>query len=153
MVYSPNIRLALPDEKSALEELQLRASLANQSVAASENELRELIEVPLRQILDEQVLVVEQNSTTLGFAVLLPISAGVFELDGLFVEPSQWRRGLGRKLLDFAKCRVINCGASCIHVTANPDAVPFYEAYGFVETGRKPLAMGWGIEMKLSIQA
>jgi GNAT superfamily N-acetyltransferase len=44
--------------------------------------------------------VAEMLSEIVGFAVVLPRDDGHTELDGLFVEPKLWRRGVGRGLIE-----------------------------------------------------
>ena len=51
------------------------------------------IEVPAEHIVGGSTIVAEKLGETVGFAVVLPRPDGNAELDGLFVEPSAWRRG------------------------------------------------------------
>ena len=49
------------------------------------------IELPLQQITDGRTVVAESVGELLGFAVVLRRDDGDAELDGLFVDPAQWR--------------------------------------------------------------
>ena len=59
----------------------------------------------------------------------------VCELDGLYVEPGHWRRGIGRALMEdgFALGRA--GGAWMMEVTANPQSEGFYVRLDFARTG------------------
>jgi GNAT superfamily N-acetyltransferase len=119
------LRLARPDELDELEALQWRASF----------ELREYrkelianpgsIHLPPAQIANGQVIVAELDGVLAGFAAIV---GG--ELDGLFVEPDLWGRGIGRALIDAAAHEARRKGLS-LTVIAAPGARRFYESCGF----------------------
>ncbi len=67
-----------------------------------------------------------------GFLVMLPVVERIAELEGLFVEPAWWRRGIGTALLIDAIEWGRAQGAIAMEVTANPQALGFYGAFGFV---------------------
>lgn len=67
----------------------------------------------------------------LGFSVVLAVSDGVGELDGLFVAPEHMRAGIGRALLADAQRRTRQAGARELLVTSGPGSVLFYEQAGF----------------------
>jgi GNAT superfamily N-acetyltransferase len=92
------IRSAVASEQKALEALQRRASLGKPG--DHDALLATAIELPIEQIVAGQILVAEQDCGLVGFAVVLPREDGAVELDGLFVDPSSWRRGIGRLLVD-----------------------------------------------------
>jgi GNAT superfamily N-acetyltransferase len=93
------------------------------------------IELPLEQITDGRTVVAESAGQLLGFAVVLPREDGDAELDGLFVEPTYWRHGLGRALVEQAERIATSDGAANLWVTANTRALEFYDACGFVTVG------------------
>ena len=86
-----------------------------------------------------------------GFAVLLERSGDVCELDGLFVEPERMRGGVGRRLVEDATVLARARGATRIDVVANPQAVAFYEAVGFVAAGEAQTRFGSAPRMSLSV--
>ena len=92
------IRPALPAERSRLEALQWRASLANPGDRDSLLANPDAISVPVEQIADGHVFVAERDGVIAGFAAVLPRPDGDAELDALFVEPSLWKAGVGRLL-------------------------------------------------------
>jgi GNAT superfamily N-acetyltransferase len=53
----------------------------------------------------------------------------------LFVEPAQWRRGIGRALVAEAERLAARDGAASLWVIANTSALDFYGACGFVTVG------------------
>jgi len=103
------------------------------------------IEVPIAQIAAGQVLVADVNNAIVGFAVVLPRGDGEVELDGLFVEPDQWRMGIGRALLNRVVDGARANGAHTVHVIGNPHASHFYVANGFDQTGTTTTQFGEGL--------
>lgn len=132
---SPTFRLAVPAERSALEELQRRASLMWEEDRAALLANPDAIELPLEQITGGRTVVAESSGQLLGFAVVLPREDGDAELDGLFVEPTFWRQGLGRALVEQAERIAAADGAANMWVTANTRALGFYDSCGFVKVG------------------
>jgi len=134
-VSAPTFRLAVPAERSALEELQRRASLMWEEDRAALLANPDAIELPLEQVTGGRTVVAESAGQLLGFAVVLPREDGDAELDGLFVEPTYWRHGLGRALVEQAERIATADGASNLWVTANTRALGFYDSCGFVTVG------------------
>ena len=146
-----DIRPAHPSEREALEELQRRSSLHGPMYRAQLEAHPDAIELPAEQIAAGLVRVAEDEGAVVGFSVLLPPSAGMCDLDGLFVEPSVMRTGAGRRLIEDAKARAREQGAVRIEVTANPQAVEFYEAVGFVTVGEDVTRFGPAARMALDL--
>ena len=130
------IRLARPEERDALEELQRRASLANTEDRPNLEANPDAIDLPLDLILAGDVLVAEVELVISGFAAVV---GG--ELDGLFVEPDQWRRGIGKALIEAATHLGRKRGFS-LTVIANPAAFGFYERCGFSIEGETQTRFG-----------
>lgn len=125
------LRRARADEREMLEALQRRASLANAGDRDALLAHPEVIHLPPEQIAQRRVVVLEDGGQRLGFAVVLPPVEGAAELDGLFVEPDHWRRGLGRRLVEEVVRIAAAEGARRLHLVANPHALAFYRACGF----------------------
>lgn len=121
----PRIRLARPDERDALENLMRRASLALDDYRADLETNPDAIHLPAGQVDNGDVFVAECDGRVAGFAALV---GG--ELDGLFVEPDLWRRGIGAKLVEEAAHVARRRGLS-LTVVAGPEGRPFYESCGF----------------------
>jgi GNAT superfamily N-acetyltransferase len=119
------IRRARPEERLDLEALQRRASLALPEYRAQLEAHPDAIELPAEQIDQGQVIIAELDGRVAGFAAVV---GG--ELDGLFVEPELWRRGIGTALVEEATHEARRRGFT-LSVTANPGARGFYERCGF----------------------
>jgi GNAT superfamily N-acetyltransferase len=139
------IRPARPDERESLEALQWRASLMNEGDRPHLEAHPDAIELPLEQIEAGYVCVAEQKGRVVGFAVVLP-EEGHLELDGLFVEPELWRRGIGARLVDKATHEARRSGLALM-VVANPHALDFYRRCGFGAEGTAETRFGPAIRM------
>src|SRR5579884_3827887 len=120
-----SLRLARPEEHDELEELQRRASLELPEYREQLLANPDAIHLPPAQIANGQVIVAELDGEIAGFAAVV---GG--ELDGLFVEPDLWGRGIGRALVDAATHEARKRGLA-LAVIANPRARRFYEHCGF----------------------
>jgi GNAT superfamily N-acetyltransferase len=141
------IRTARIEERLSLEDLQRRASLVWESDRAALLAHPEAIALPLEQIVTGRVFVAETEAKVLGFAVVLPRGDGDCELDGLFVEPTLWRQGIGRLLIVEAAQRARAEGAKLLWVIANPNALAFYAACDFRSAGEARTQFGPGMVM------
>lgn len=139
------IRLARPDEQQVLEGLQRRASLALGEYNRQLEAEPDAIQLPIDQIERGDVMVAELDDRLAGFAVVL-IDGNVAELDGLFVEPDLWRRGIGASLVEVAVHEARRQGLSMM-VIANPSARGFYEKCGFTVEGDSETKFGPALRM------
>ncbi|MCA6220687.1 GNAT family N-acetyltransferase [Photorhabdus antumapuensis] len=141
------IRLASTTEQIALEALQLRASL----IWEEDRELLlanpHMIELPMKHIEAGYVHIAEQADVILGFCVVLPLSDGNAELDGIFVEPDSWHQGIGKQLVQIALNDLHRKGKASLQVLANPQAERFYIALGFERLGKEYTQLGTAIRM------
>jgi GNAT superfamily N-acetyltransferase len=146
----PNIviRPAQQGERSSLEALQWRASLANPGDRDSLLANPDAIALPDEQIADGHVLVAQLDGVIVGFAAVLPRPDGNAELDALFVEPSLWKRGVGRLLVDHCADLARGRASRLLHVVGNPHAEGFYAACGFRTTGAIETRFGAGLAMQ-----
>src|SRR5262249_12689130 len=120
MVGKIVIRPAGVSEREYLEALQTRAALSNPRDREALLANPDAIELPVSQIEAGQVFVAEQDGTVAGFAAILRRSDGDAELDGLFVEPSRWRQGIGRRLVDHCAVVARSAQSAALHVIGNP---------------------------------
>jgi GNAT superfamily N-acetyltransferase len=145
------LRYGKPEERKLLEDLQRRASLAVERYRADLLAHPEAIHLPLAQLQAQQVRVAEVDGRIAGFSAVVPGPAGIWELDGLFVEPGIWRRGIGRALIeDAAQCARAK-GATAIHVIGNEDAQSFYARLGFVAHSVVQTQFGPGTSMRYAL--
>jgi GNAT superfamily N-acetyltransferase len=145
------IRPARQGERTLLEALQWRASLANPGDRDSLLANPDAIVVPAEQIADGHVLVAESDEVIVGFAAVLPRPDGNSELDALFVEPSLWKRGVGRLLVDNCADLARQRASRILHVVGNPHAEGFYVACGFQTAGTVETRFGSGLSMQRAI--
>ncbi|MEO8262166.1 MAG: GNAT family N-acetyltransferase [Pseudolysinimonas sp.] len=145
------IRIARPDERLDIIELQRRASLANPGDRNVLLEHPEAVDTPAEQFTAGQVSVAEIDGVVLGFAALIPRDDGNLELDALFTEPTAWRRGIARALVAHGAERARADGVAAIHVIGNPHAEQFYLAAGFVPLGIADTEFGPGTEYELRL--
>ena len=139
------IRIALPDERDALEALQRRASLALVEYREQLEAEPDAIQLPMEQIERGQLFVAQIGERIAGFAAVL-VDDDVAELDGLFVEPDLWRRGVGAALFDVAVHEARRQGLAMM-VVANPSARKFYERCGFTLEGVTETRFGPALRM------
>lgn len=145
------IRWATLADRAALEELQRRASMSNPGDRDALLLNPGAIDVPLEQITARQVLIAEQEGSMVGFAAAVPRPDGDADLDALFVEPTLWRRGIGRLLLEHSVALARDAGATVLHVVANPHAREFYLRCGFALTGSARTRFGDALSIERPI--
>jgi GNAT superfamily N-acetyltransferase len=136
-----SLRVAQPEERDALEALQRRASLALPDYREQLEAHPDAIHLPPAQLANGQVLVAELDGRIAGFAALV---GG--ELDGLFVEPDLWRRGVGTALVDATTHQARRKGLA-LTVIANPAARAFYERCGLSVEGEAQTRFGPALRM------
>lgn len=124
------IRLARPDEARQITTLAVRSkahwgySADQMKVFAAELTLtRDLVEAR-----DTHVL--ESDGGVIGYYTLLPHSDASIELEHLFVEPSQLRRGFGSRLFRHATERAASRGYTRLVIQSDPFAEGFYRVHG-----------------------
>jgi GNAT superfamily N-acetyltransferase len=145
------IRTAGIAEKSALEELQRRASLNNPGDRQALLDHPDAIKVPIEQLEAGCVFVAVRDGTHVGFAAVIGREDGGAELDALFVEPVHWKGGIGRALVDHCADVARGREASTLHVVGNPHARGFYLACGFAITGTVETQFGSGLAMRRTL--
>jgi GNAT superfamily N-acetyltransferase len=150
---SVTVRAALLTERGQLEALQMRSALANPGDREAVLANLESIVVPEHQIADGRVFVAESGGRLCGFCTVVERGDGHTELDGLFVEPTLWRSGSGRALVERAKQYASEHGSNWLYVVGNAHAKQFYEACGFESLGVESTEFGTGLLMRVSIAA
>jgi GNAT superfamily N-acetyltransferase len=141
------IRPALPGERAALEALQLRASLIWEEYRDDLAAHADAIALTPGAIEELRVRVASTPGEVVGFAEWSVASDGEWELEGLFVEPSVMRRGIGGELLADVLGLARDAGVRRIVVVAEPHAVAFYERCGFAREGEVRTRFGPGVRM------
>jgi ribosomal protein S18 acetylase RimI-like enzyme len=152
---TPNLVLrdARPDEAPALEAIHRRSSAVWDEDRALLAAHPDMIEPPHEAIAEGLVrIAVDGAGRIVGFAVALPVDRDArCELDDLFVEPDQMRRGIGRALVEDVSARAASAGATHLDVTANTNALGFYTRLGFEVVGEATTRFGNAPRMTLDL--
>lgn len=144
------IRLGVPADLSAASGVYRSASLSN----AGDRD--NLLAHPEHLILGPEGLaegrthVAEEDGTVVGFATWIEAD-GIFELEDLFVDPGWMRRGIATALVNRVAEVLRAQGVERLEVTANPHALGFYSAAGFIDCGIAETDFGTAPRMVLAI--
>jgi GNAT superfamily N-acetyltransferase len=128
------IRLGTSADLAAASSVYRRASLSN----AGDHD--NLLAHPDYLILGPEGLaegrthVAEEDGSVIGFATWAE-TAGITMLQDLFVDPGHMRCGIATALVSRIADVLRARGAERLEVTANPHALEFYRAFGFVDCG------------------
>jgi GNAT superfamily N-acetyltransferase len=139
-----DIRIAHPDDRLNLVELQRRASLAGATGDVLQHLLErpELIDLDEEMLANNEVIVAERGARILGFATIVAHDGNDAELEGLFVDPAHWRQGISRALVHAIEREAAAWNATRLHVLASTAAIPFYTALGFEAVGEQRTELG-----------
>jgi GNAT superfamily N-acetyltransferase len=94
--------------------------------------------------------VATEDGSLVGFATWIEAD-GTVELEDLFVHPDWMRRGIATALVNRIADVLRSRGAERLEVTANPHALEFYRAMGFVDCGVAGTDFGAAPRMVLAI--
>jgi GNAT superfamily N-acetyltransferase len=128
-------------ERSSLEALQWRASLSNPGDRDTLLSNPDAIALPVEQIADGHVFVAERGGVIVGFAAVLPRPDG----------NAEWKRGVGRMLVDHCARVAHDRSSRILHVVGNPHAEGFYRSCGFRATGTVDTRFGPGLAMQRAL--
>jgi GNAT superfamily N-acetyltransferase len=151
IVRCVNIRRAVVAERRQLEALQWRASLGNEGDRDALLRHPDAIDLPAEQIAAGGVFVLEENGKILGFSAIVPREDGDTELDALFVEPDDQRRGFGRQLIEHCAELARAAGSKGLHVIGNSHAKAFYLSCGFEILGPFETRFGSALLMRKAL--
>lgn len=140
MVDGYSVRQAKPEEQRELTRLSVRATMhAGYDEAFIDRTIPSLtITVPM--ISGNWVQVAQDNSSkVVGVVWVTPTALqGIALLQGLYVDPGLWRRGIGRGLFGAAVARASEFKAGAIVINAEPSAEGFYKRMGATRIGEVP---------------
>ena len=147
------LRDAAREEAAGLEALQRRSSAIWDQYREQLAAHPDAIELPQNFIDSGWVRVATgAGDTPVAFSVVIPAQEGIYELDGLFVEPDQMQRGIGRSLVQDACRRARAAGAEGLEVIAGPAQV-FYEKVGFVVIAPAQTRFGPAARMRRELKS
>jgi GNAT superfamily N-acetyltransferase len=144
------IRLGTPADLLAANHVYRRASLSN--LGGRDNLLAhpEYLILGPYGLAGGRTYVAEEDGSVVGFATWVD-TEGTVELEDLFVDPDWMRRGMATALVERIAAALRARGVRRMEVTANPDALEFYESVGFVECGVAETEFGPAPRMELAL--
>jgi GNAT superfamily N-acetyltransferase len=145
------IRLGTAADLTAAASVFRRASLSNPGDRDNLLAHPEYLILQPDGLAEGRTHVADEDGTVVGFATWAR-DGDVFELEDLFVDPDWMRRGIATALVRRIADVVRALGASCLEVTANPDAEGFYGAAGFIDYGTAETVFGPAPRKRLPIR-
>jgi GNAT superfamily N-acetyltransferase len=145
------IRDAGAQDREALRGVFRRSSLSNEGDRASLLAHPEVLEFQLPGP-ESRVRVAVLDGSVAGFATTRVLPGGRLELDDLFVDPGAKREGIGTALIEDVDAWAQAQGWVSIEVTANPDALAFYERVGFRLCGAVETRFGSAPRMRRPVR-
>jgi len=128
------IRLGTSADLPAARSVYRRASLSNAGDRDNLLAHPEYLILGQEGLAEGRTHVAEQDGSVVGFATWAE-TAGIIELEDLFVDPGYMRRGIAAALVGRIAEVLRARGAQRLEVTANPHALGFYRAVGFIDCG------------------
>ena len=144
------IRLGTSADLAAAASVYRRASLSNTGDRDNLLAHPEYLILGPEGLAEGRTRVAEEDGSVAGFATWAG-TAGTIELEDLFVDPAYMRRGIASALVSRIAEVLRERGAQRLEVTANPHALAFYRAVGFIECGTAETDFGAAPRMVLSL--
>src|SRR5262249_15572815 len=144
------IRLGVPADLPAASDIYRSASLSNAGDRDNLLAHPESLVLGPEGLAEGRTYVAEEDGSLAGFATWIE-AGGIFELEDLFVDPDRMRRGIATALVNHIAQVLRARGAEHLEVTANPHAMGFYRAAGFIDCGVAATAFGTAPRMALAI--
>jgi GNAT superfamily N-acetyltransferase len=144
------IRLGTPADLAAAAGVYRRASLSDDSYRDDLLAHPEYLILGPAGLAEGRTHVAEEDGSVVGFATWAE-TAGIIELEDLFVDPDYMRRGIATALVGRIAQVLRARGVQRLEVTANPDVLGFYRAVGFTDCGVAETAFGPAPRMVLAI--
>jgi len=144
------IRPAVPADLPAASDVYRSASLSNAGDRDNLLAHPEYLVLGPERLAEGRTYVAEDNGSLVGFATWLE-AGDIFELEDLFVDPGWRRRGIATALVNRIAQVLRARGVERLEVTANPHALGFYRAAGFIDCGVADTVFGAAPRMVLAI--
>lgn len=144
------IRLGTSADLAAAASVYRRASLSNAGDRDNLLAHPEYLILGPEGLAEGRTHVAEEDGSIVGFATWTE-TAGTIELEDLFVDPGYRRRGIAAALVGRIAEVLRARGAQRLEVTANPHAMGFYRAVGFIDCGVAETEFGAAPRMELAI--
>ncbi len=144
------IRSGTPADLPAAAAVYCRASLSNDSDRANLLAHPEFLVLGPEGLADGRCHVAVEDDSVVGFATWAE-AGDVVELEDLFLDPDYRRRGIALALVARITEVLRGRGVDRMEVTANPDAMGFYRAAGFLDCGVATTEFGTAPRLVLAI--
>jgi ribosomal protein S18 acetylase RimI-like enzyme len=144
------IRLGTPADLAAASSVYRRASLSNEGDRDNLLAHPEFLILGPEGLAEGRTHVAEQDGTVVGFATWAEAD-GTVDLEDLFVDPDNRRRGIASELVRRIAEVLRTRGVQRLEVTANPHAMEFYRSAGFTDYGTADTEFGTGARMVLML--
>jgi ribosomal protein S18 acetylase RimI-like enzyme len=144
------IRLGTPADHPAAAAVYRAASLSNPGDRDALLANPASLEFGQEGLADGRTWIADQDGAVVGFATWAVVD-GVTELEDLFVDPACRRQGHARALVARIGDVLRERGVARLEVTANPHAMKFYRAAGFVDAGAASTEFGPAPRMVLRL--
>jgi GNAT superfamily N-acetyltransferase len=144
------IRLGAPADLPAASDVYRSASLSNAGDRDNLLAHPEHLVLEPEGLAEGRTYVAEEEGSLVGFATWIE-AGGVVELEDLFVDPGWRRRGIAAALVSHITQVLRARGVERLQVTANPHAMGFYHAVGFIDCGVVGTVFGTAPRMVLAI--
>jgi GNAT superfamily N-acetyltransferase len=147
-----SIRNATLADLASLETIFRRSSLWNEGdrdALLSHSDALDFSDLPVRQ--GRTRVADDIEGCVIGF-ITTDILDDVLEIEDLFVDPKRMRHGVGRTLVHDAVARARHHAVARIEVTANPHALDFYKAVGFIVDSMVETRFAPGFRMHLDVR-
>ena len=145
------IRLGVPGDLPAASGVYRSASLSNAGDRDNLLAHPEYLVLGPEGLAGGRTYVAEEQRSLVGFATWIE-AGGVFELEDLFVDPGWRRRGIAAALVKRIAQVLRALGVERLEVTANPHAMGFYRAAGFIDCGVADTVFGTAPRMVLQVR-
>ena len=144
------IRLGTTADLAAASSIYRRASLSNAGDRDNLLAHSEYLVLGPEGLAEGRTYVAEEEGSLVGFATWIE-AGGIFELEDLFVDPGWRRRGIAAALVNCIAQVLRAQGVQRLEVTANPHAMEFYRAAGFIDCGAADTVFGTAPRMVLPV--
>ena len=144
------IRLGVPADLSAASDVYRSASLSNAGDRDNLLAHPQYLVLGPEGLAEGRTYVAEEEGSLVGFATWIEAD-GVFELEDLFVDPGWQRRGIAAALVGRIAEVLRARGVQRLEVIANPHALGFYRAAGFIDCGTADTVFGTAPRMVLPV--
>lgn len=145
------IRIGVPADLPAASDVYRNASLSNAGDRGNLLAHPGYLVLGRRGLAEGRTHVAEEEGSLVGFATWAQ-AGRAFELEDLFVDPGWMRRGIATALVERIADVVRARGAERLEVTANPHALGFYTAAGFIDCGASDTEFGPARRMVLAVR-